>query len=89
MSTRGCRLHKYLINRAHTAQQRIASNEYGELFARRTKRGVKIIALTLPNETRTGRRSGATYAVVDLNDVGVDRLIRRLQAIRGGRRALP
>lgn len=83
------RFQKILINRERTARQRVASNEFGELLVRRTKRGVKITALTLPNENRTGRRTGATYAIVDLDDDGVDRLIRRLQACRGGRRALP
>jgi hypothetical protein len=78
-----------LINRARARKQRIASNEFGELQVRRTKRGVKITALTMPSENRTGRRTGATYAVVDLDDAGVDRLIERLRAIRGGRRALP
>lgn len=86
---RGPRHHKLIVNRARAAKSRVASNEFGELHVRRTKRGVKVTALTLPSESRTGRRTGATYAVVDLDDAGVDRLIRRLQACRGGRRALP
>lgn len=79
---------KLLVNRRRAAQQRIASNEFGELMVRRTRRGVKVIAMTMPNESRTGRRTGATYAVVDLDDAAVDRLVSRLQAIRGGRKAM-
>ena len=86
---RGGRLHKFLVNQARAQRQRISSNEYGELLVRRTKRAVKIIAITDPETARTGRRTGATYAVVDLDDAAVDRLIGRLQEIRGGRKALP
>ncbi len=69
-------------------RRRISSNEFGELLVRRKQRAVRITAIT--NASRcTGKPTAASFAFVDLDDAAVDRLIRRLQAIRGGKRALP
>ena len=73
----------FAARRAQVERSRIASNEFGEILVRRTRRGIRITALTLPTSKRSGRRTGATYAIVDLDDAGVDRLVTRLQAIRG------
>ena len=63
-------------------------NEFGHLMALRKRRLVRITVVT-KTDAMVGAPCGATYAFVDLDDGQVDRLIRRLQAIRGGKRALP
>lgn len=69
-------------------RQRVVDNEYGSLIVSRTRRSVRVTAVVKPARL-VGRPPESTYGFVDLDDDSVDRLIRRLQAIRGGRRAIP
>lgn len=75
------------LNRKRRSSKAIG-NDYGELIVTRTKRGVRILAFTRRGPVWSGRETLATFGFVDLDDASVDRLIRRLQAIRGGRKAL-
>lgn len=60
----------------------------GRLIVQRRRRAVRITAITEQAPAWTGKPSAASFAFVDLDDARVDRLVERLQAIRGGRRAL-
>jgi hypothetical protein len=60
----------------------------GRLVVQRRKRAVRVTAVTERTEAWNGKPSDASFAFVDLDDAGVDRLVGRLQAIRGGRRSL-
>jgi len=62
-------------------------NEFGRLIVKRTRRAVRVTAITT-TDAMTGAPCAASFAFADLDEAGVDRLIRRLTAIRGGRKAL-
>ena len=79
---------KHLVKLAQR-RRRTIGNAYGDLIVKRTKKAVRIIAVTKRGPNWTGAESDATFGVVDLDDVMVDRLIERLQALRGGRKELP
>ncbi len=74
-------------SRARIRRQTIAT-EFGEVVIKRNRRGVRVTVITRKSNW-VGRPNDASFAFVDLDDSGVDRLVARLQAIRGGRRALP
>lgn len=68
-------------------RRRTIGNDYGKLVVVRKRRAVRIIAVNAGAQW-THDDPGATFGFVDLDDAGVDRLVQRLQAIRGGRRTL-
>lgn len=68
-------------------RQRVVDNDYGTLILTRTRRAVRVTAVVKPGRL-AGQRPATLVGFVDLDDASVDRLIRRLQAIRGGKRAL-
>lgn len=82
------RVHRDKLKRAKRARQTIG-NAYGDLVVKRTERSVRIIAISKRGPSWTGRPSEATFGVVDLDDAMLERLIERLQAIRGGKKRLP
>lgn len=86
-------IHRLALRRKAIKQRRLRKatigNKFGELLVQRRSRAVRITAITKRPPDWNGRPSAASFAFVDLDDAGVDRLIQRLQAIRGGRRALP
>lgn len=63
-------------------------DDYGTMLVTRKNRRVRITVITKPG-MHTGKITQAPLGWVDLGDDQVDRLIQRLQAIRGGKRALP
>lgn len=69
-------------------RQRVVDNEFGTLIVSRTRRAVRLTAVVARGHL-VGRQPGTTIGFVDLDDAAIDRLIRRLQALRGGKRALP
>jgi hypothetical protein len=50
---------------------------YGDLHVTRRKRCVRV----------TVRMPGGRWAYIDLHDAGIDKLVGRLQRVRGGKRA--
>lgn len=75
------RSRRRLIKAAKAARQRVVDNEHATLIITRTSRRVRLTV-----EARTPRPA---VAFVDLDEAGIDRAIKRLQALRGGRRTLP
>ena len=76
------------IRDARQARRRIVDSDFGTLIVTRTRRTVRITAL-VKAELFNGKPPAPGVGFVDLDDAGVDRLIRRLAALRGGKRALP
>lgn len=68
-------------------RQRVVDNEFGTLIVTRTRRAVRVTAVVKP--ALMDGKPASTFGFVDLDDAGIDRLIQRLTALRGGRRALP
>lgn len=62
-------------------------NEFGELVVKRTRRAVRVTAITRPARWN-GTPSAASFGFADLDDAAVDMPIHRLQAVRGGKRAV-
>lgn len=76
------------IRAAIRARRQVVSNDFGELLVMRRGRAVRITAVT--KQARFGGKPcAASFGFVDLDDMAVDRLIRRLTTIRGGKRSLP
>lgn len=77
----GIRASRKRIRDEKMAKQRVVDNEHGALIVTRTRRAVRI----------TAARNTPLHqiAFIDLTDDQVDRLIQRLTALRGGKRALP
>lgn len=69
-------------------RRRIVETGFGVLLVTRRDRKVRITAVVKLTEL-SGRPPNPGVGFVDLDDANVDRLIQRLQAIRGGKRALP
>jgi hypothetical protein len=76
------------IRDARRRRRRIVDNEFGGLIVTRTRRAVRLTAIVKRGQL-VGRQPATTIGFVDLDDAGIDRLIQRLQSLRGGRRALP
>ena len=66
---------------AARARKLVVDNEHGKLIVTRTRRAVRVTVVSL--------HPGESVAFVDLDDAKIDRLVQRLTALRGGKRALP
>lgn len=55
---------------------------------KRMNRKVRVSIVAKPDLEFEGHANAASFAYADLDDVEIDRLVRRLQAIRGGRTSL-
>lgn len=69
-------------------RRRIVETDFGVLLVTRRDRKVRVTAVVKLDALR-GPPPCAGVGFMDLDDTGVDRLIQRLRAIRGGKRALP
>lgn len=79
---------RHKIRRRRQRQITVAEDDFSTVRVVRKRRLVRITITNKPGGF-TGKPSKASFAFADLDDAKIDRLIQRLLAIRGGKKALP